>query len=254
MSKLPTSRNAQWHVSEFDQVGESVRPRKVFDKYKTILKALVRDYISIKYRKWIGKDDDPWRVPKSEKDAIWENRFPQYFTFLPDYDKEQVKKKAKEIMAIAFKTFKGKLYKKFILECKEPNWNGGEYTKQRDFWQEFKQYKESEEYLELSWKNKENSLKAMNPHHLGSCGYASKMDEFESELEQLKRLGAKPETANWEPRLVYYYMARGVHHSTDRSFSATNPTMSNLVQRIFEVTDEVRQGTHTFHRENDMLT
>jgi hypothetical protein len=63
--------------------------------------------------------------------------------------------------------------------------------------------------LELSRKNKENSLKATNPHHLGSWGYASKMDEFESELEMLERLGVEPETANWEPKSIYFYMAMG---------------------------------------------
>jgi hypothetical protein len=62
------------------------------------------------------------------------------------------------------------LYKILILKDKVPNWDGGEYTKQKDFWQEFKQYRKSKEYLELSWKNKENSLKAMNPHKLGSHG------------------------------------------------------------------------------------
>ena len=131
--KLPTNRNAHWHVFEFDQVREPVRPRKVLCKYKTVLRALVRDYIPIKYRKWIEKDDDLWRVLESEKDAIWENKFPQYFTFPPDYDKEQVKKKEKAIMGIAFKTFKGILYKKFIVKGKEPNCDGGEYTKQKDF-------------------------------------------------------------------------------------------------------------------------
>jgi len=50
-------------------------------KYKTVIGALVRDYIPIKYRKWIGKDDDTWRVPESEKDDIWEKWIPQYFTF-----------------------------------------------------------------------------------------------------------------------------------------------------------------------------
>ena len=101
------------------------------------------------------------------------------------------------------------MYKKFILEDKEPNWDGGEYTKQKDFWQEFKQYRQSEEYLELSRKNKENLLKAMNPHKLGSCGYASKMDAFEREPEKVECLGVEPETANWEPILIYFYMARG---------------------------------------------
>ena len=132
-------------------------------------------------------------------------------------------------MGTCFKTFKGTLYMKFILEDKEPNWDGGQYAKQKDFWDEFKQYRQSEEYLKLSRKNKENTLKAMNPHKLGSRGYASKMDEFESELEQVECLGVEPETANWEPRLIYFYMAREVHHGTNGSFSSTNPAMSNLV-------------------------
>ena len=117
--------------------------------------------------------------------------------------------KVKEIMGTCFKTFKGTLYKKFIPEGKEPNWDGGEYTKQKDFWQEFRQYRESEEYLELSRKNNENLLKATNPHYLGSRGYASKMDGFESELEMLERLGVEAKTANWEPISIYFCMARG---------------------------------------------
>ena len=80
------------------------------------------------------------------------------------------------------------------------------------------------------------------------------MDEFESELEQLERLGVEPETADWELKLVYYGMARGVHHSPNGSFSSTNPAMSSLVQRISEVNDEVRKGTRSTNRENDVLT
>jgi len=78
-------------------------------------------------------------------------------------------------------------------------------------------------------KNKENSIKATNPYHLSSCGYASKMDEFESELEKVECLGVEPETANWEPRSIYFCMARGVHHDLDGSFSSTNLAMSSLV-------------------------
>ena len=73
--------HAHWHITEFDQVGEPLAPKKDVAKYKTVIRALVRDYISIKYRKWIGKDDDPWRVFESEKDDIWEKWIPQYFTF-----------------------------------------------------------------------------------------------------------------------------------------------------------------------------
>ena len=63
--------------------------------------------------------------------------------------------------------------------------------------------------MELSRKNKENSLKAMNPHKLGSHGYTSKIDAFERELEEVERLGVEPETANWEPISIYFCMVRG---------------------------------------------
>ena len=83
--------------------------------------------------------------------------------------------------------------------------------------------------MELSRKNKENSLKAMNPHKLGSRDYASMMDAFERKLEEVERLGIEPETTNWEPRSIYFCMVRGVHHGPDGSFSSTNLAMSSLV-------------------------
>ena len=76
------------------------------------------DFIPIKYRKWIGKDDDQWRVPESEKDYIWDVKILEYFTFPAKYDRELVKKKTKEIMGTCFKNFKGTLYKNFVLQNK----------------------------------------------------------------------------------------------------------------------------------------
>ena len=154
---------------------------------------------------------------------------PTVFHFPTGLIRSKLRKKAKEIMGTCFKSFKETLYKKFILEDKEPNWDGGEYTKQKDFWQEFKQYRQSKEYLELSRKNKDNSLKATNPHKLGSHGYASKTDAFERELEEVECLGIEHETANWEPISIYFYMVRRVHHGPDRSFSSTTPAMSSLI-------------------------
>ena len=89
-------------------------------------------------------------------------------------------------------------------------------------------------YLELRRKNKENSQKATNPHHLGSRGYAKKMPEFEAELQKmsLAEEGVQVETADWEPRSVIYYMGRNVRHAKDGSFSSTNQPMSEPIQRI----------------------
>ena len=76
----------------------------------------------------------------------------------------------------------------------------------------------------------------MNPHHLGSRGYAKKMLEFEAELQKMDRLadeeGVQVETAHWESRSIIYCMGRNVCHAEDGSFSSTNPPMSELIQRI----------------------
>ena len=89
--------------------------------------------------------------------------------------------------------------------------------------------------MKLSRKNKENSQKAMNPHHLGSRGYAKKMPEFEAELQKMDRLaeeGILVETTDWEPRSVLYCMGRNVWHAEDGSFSSPNQPMNELIQRI----------------------
>ena len=83
------------------------------------------------------------------------------------------------------------------------------------------------------------------------------MLEFEVELQKMDRLaeeGIQVETVDWEPRSVLYCMARNVRHVEDRSFSSTNPPMSELIQRISQVTEEMRQGTHISNREKDVLT
>jgi hypothetical protein len=85
VSKLPTGRDAHWHITEFDEFRDPLEPPIALTKYKTIIWSLVRDFIPIKYKKWIGKDDDPWRVPESEKDYIWDIKILEYFTFPTEY-------------------------------------------------------------------------------------------------------------------------------------------------------------------------
>ena len=84
-------------------------------------------------------------------------------------------------------------------------------------------------------KNKENSQKGKNSHHLDSRGYAKKMLEFDAEHEKMDCFaeeGVQVETAHWELRSVIYCMGRNVHLTKDGSFSCTNPPMSELIQRI----------------------
>ena len=87
-----------------------MEPLKALGPYKSTIGALVRDFIPIKYRKWNGSEQDPWRVPEGEKELVW-NKLRGYFTFPNDCDEATVKKRAKEIMGHSFKNFKGKLHK-----------------------------------------------------------------------------------------------------------------------------------------------
>lgn len=180
MLELPTGRtNAHWHINEF---GAPTSPPIALSKYSGIIGLLVRDFIPIKYQKWTGKANDPTVVPESEKAHIWETELPKYFTFPweGEYNRDRVQKKAYEIMGSCFKTFKGHLHKKFILKDREQNFDEGEFTKQRPFWQEFKEYRLSEEFKQLSRQNKENSQKSDNHHHVGSHGYAKLMPVIEA--------------------------------------------------------------------------
>ena len=72
VSKIHVGRNAHWHITEFDESGDPLSPPIALTKYKTILGLLVKEFIPIKYRKWIGKDDNRWKVPESDKDYIWD--------------------------------------------------------------------------------------------------------------------------------------------------------------------------------------
>ena len=58
-------------------------------------------------------------------------------------DQELVKKCALKKMALAIATFKKKLYINYIKKDKEPNWD--DLPQVKPYWEEFKQYKLSEE-------------------------------------------------------------------------------------------------------------
>lgn len=98
-------------------------------------------------------------------------------------------------MGHAFKTFKGDM-NKLVQASIQPNFDI-EYTKQREFWEEFKEYKLSDVALAASAKNKANSLKATYHHWLGSRGYIRKVPEWDKKLADMERRGVMPQTNDW---------------------------------------------------------
>ena len=71
--------------------------------------------------------------------------------------------------ALAFATFKKKLYINYIKKDKEPIWD--DLPQIKPYWEEFKQYKLSEEAQKKSELAKVNAGNKKYSHHLGAAGY-----------------------------------------------------------------------------------
>jgi len=63
------------------------------------------------------------------------------------------------------------LYNKFVKKNETPNFNLKQYVKLRAFWDDFVQYKTSEEGEERAIRNQENASKNTYHNHMGSGGY-----------------------------------------------------------------------------------
>jgi len=88
-------------------------------------------------------------------------------------------------MVVLFQNWKKSLYNKFVKKNKTQNFNLKQYVKLRAFWDDFMQYKTSEEGEERAIRNHENASKKTYHHHMGSGGYKSvvlKWDRMEQEM------------------------------------------------------------------------
>ena len=81
-------------------------------------------------------------MPPHQKEMLW-TKLKDMFTLPEGVDQELVKKCVLKKMALAFATFKKKLYINYIKQDKEPNWD--DLPQVKPYWEEFKQYKLSEE-------------------------------------------------------------------------------------------------------------
>ena len=109
---------------------------------------IIRARIPITTRLWKSSkpEEQQHAVPPHQKEMLWIELM-DMFTLLEGVDEELVKKCGLKKMALAFAGFKKKLYTNYIKKDKESNWD--DLPQVKPYWEEFKQYKLSEEVLSV---------------------------------------------------------------------------------------------------------
>jgi hypothetical protein len=136
-------------------------------------------------------DEERYAVPPNQKEMLW-RELKDMFTLPEGVDEELVKKCALEKMALAFSTFKKKLFGNYIKKDKEPGWDN--FPQVKPYWEEFKEYKLSEEAQELYEKNKVNAAAKKYNHRLGSGGYKKAIQKWQKMVQDLMDRGIQPVT------------------------------------------------------------
>jgi hypothetical protein len=121
------------------ELGQPVALKKVKDKF--VSQCGVRDNLPINYREWKGKPCNPYVVPDSVKDQLW-NDVLKHFALPEGVDENLVKGWTLVKMGTQFQNFKKKLTRDFIKNNRTPNWD--EYPKIKDHRKYFIEYKNSE--------------------------------------------------------------------------------------------------------------
>jgi hypothetical protein len=138
--------------------GEPMAPKGVDRTLVNQCGYFIRENIPISYKlqkKNKVTDNDADIITDMEKEILW-REVKLHFNFSEDKEgvlKDWVMKK----MAIAFQMFKKNLNKDYVKKGLTPVFENN-YKKQRPFWDEFVQYKLSEESKERARRNKDNAI------------------------------------------------------------------------------------------------
>nr|AAT47069.1 hypothetical protein [Oryza sativa Japonica Group] len=195
-------------ITEVEEDGRPSAPAEAAKNYVRHSGWVVRDNVPIStvyWRRTRARGDHESFVPDSEKEMLWTTML-ETFT-LPAGTEDKVKRWTLKKMAEQFQSFKGELYKKYILKGQTPNFDT--FPKLRDHWDEFVAYKTGEQGQAMMERNKENAAKKKYHHHLGLGGYSVAMPKWEEMEASLIERGIEPATANWPERSKFWYYAHG---------------------------------------------
>jgi hypothetical protein len=141
-------------ITQVDIDGCPCAPKEASKRFTTQCGVVVRARVPITSRLWKTKnpDEECYAVPPNQKEMLWRE-----LKDIEGVDEELVKKYALKKMALAFSIFKKKLFGNYIKKDKELDWDS--FPQVKPYWEEFKEYKLSDEAQELSEKEQ------------GQCGH-----------------------------------------------------------------------------------
>nr|AAK53831.1 Unknown protein [Oryza sativa] len=240
-------------ITEVEEDGHPSAPAEAAKNYVRHSGWVVRDNVPVStvyWRRTRARGDHESFVPDSEKEMLWTTML-ETFT-LPAGTEDKVKRWTLKKMAEQFQSFKGDLYKKYILKGQTPNFDT--FPKLRDHWDEFVAYKTGEQGQAMMERNKENAAKKKYHHHLGSGGYSVAMPKWEQMEASLIERGIEPATANWPERSKFWYYAHdGTLNPADGSL-VFGDQIREAARRLTDAVEASSQGTFRPDRDRDELT
>nr|CAH65918.1 OSIGBa0102O13.9 [Oryza sativa] len=240
-------------ITEVDEDGRPSAPAEAAKNFVRHSGWVVRDNVPVSkvyWRRTRARGDNDSFVSESEKEMLWTTML-ETFT-LPVGTENIVKQWTLKKMAEQFQSFKGDLYKKYILKGLTPNFDV--FPKLRGHWDEFVAYKTGQQGQAMMVKNKENAAKKKYHHHLVSGGYSVAMPKWEEMEARMIERGIEPATAKWPDRSKFWYYAHG---------GTLNPVDGSLVfgdqireaaSRLTDAVEASSQGTFRPDREKDELS
>ena len=88
-------------------------------------------------------------------------------------------------MATLFQSWKKTLYKKFILKNETPDFNAKVFVKLESHWDDFVQYKTSQESEERVMRNQQNAQQKQYHHRMGLGGYRSAIPKWQNLVAEI---------------------------------------------------------------------
>ena len=251
-------------IEVVDPEGRPLLPANNATKFVHQCGVVVRDNVPISIPLWYKPANPEGFLYVSEelKTHIW-NKLMAHFTLPVLDDREKAEKMRNKVkhwalkkMAEQFNKWKNKLYREY-LDDKQPPEFSGTLESQRNHWDAFLEYKDSEKAKEKSAQNKENAKKKKYHHKLGGGGYKSaepKWDQIEAEMRET---GVIPETDEWARRIRNWSLAHGLTYDKETGaliVDDENQPIAEAKKSIVKAIEDRQKGKLISDREIDELT